>query len=217
MPPLKFCICAAFILVPASVLTQDTNTTTTQSELAGKADSIRSGYKDSIDHQLEIVVPSALMSLTFRGHAIGAERWTENCGPLPGRTTVERGQGVAMCRDPNSRIGDIYINGIYYTFSNDRLHSVDLDFASTDYEQLLRAFTAKFGRPDSTWVSEWQNRMGARFENHSAAWQRGPSILVLKHYGRSLDSGTGSLTSRDALRAEQQAADSAAEQVKQDL
>jgi hypothetical protein len=181
-----------------------------QADLAREADSVRAAYRDSVNGELQIQTPPALTPLTFRGHAIGDMNWmTKECNN-------PKYKGFTVCDDPDKNIGDVPTT-IYYLFSRDRLASVVLGFASESYEPILRAFTAKFGAPDSTWVDEWQNRMGARFDNHGVAWMRGRSVLVLRHYGGSLDQGSGTMTSQDVLREEQRAADSAAQRAKQDL
>ena len=159
---------------------------------------------------LELRLPAGLAPLTFRGHSIGDARW----GAMP----CERWKAIGMttCQDPEHQVGDTWVD-ISYGFSDERLAAVNLSFESQDYDRLSRAFTAKFGAPDSTWSEVLQNRMGAEFANTSAAWRRGGIVLTLKRYGSSLDHGRAVMRSEQAVTATQQAEDSAAQRAKRDL
>jgi hypothetical protein len=72
---------------------------------------------------------------------------------------------------------------IYYWFQHDLFKGLTITFASPDYAQMVAAYRAKFGEPDSTTLEGFQNRMGARFTSQLAVWRLGPDRLTVSEHG----------------------------------
>jgi hypothetical protein len=210
------CIYAALLLPAPSVLAQDTTIMRSEAESTRDADSIRAAYSDTISHANAAPPPSraagASRSLEIRGHRLGDSRWLKkNC------FKPSRGEGPLMCNDPDDKIGNMWAR-VGYVFTDDVLTSVVIYFDSYNYGSMRRAFEAKLGPPDSVTQSELQNELGAHFVNEKVKWlgQR-RELFELERYGTSLRGARGVYISEEAIRAMEQAKDSAAQRARRDL
>jgi len=100
-----------------------------------------------------------------------------------------KGQGTENCtRMFGAKIGRATVSPLIALFENGKLGNVYGASPISNFRELASAFEAKYGDAHNVDETEWQNRMGARFDNIVMSWQFGDGVLQLKARGRELDS-----------------------------
>jgi hypothetical protein len=149
--------------------------------------------------------------LEFRGHHFGDTVWTTERECIAWRGWSDR-----ICDDGWKMIGDVRAF-VSYAFKGRNLVMIHVTFPPEKFDDMVRAFAAKYGPPDSSWVDTVQTRAGARFSNPAAQWQDSAASLSVHQYGTQMDKGLASMISRAFLRSEEVRQDSVAQKAKRDL
>lgn len=73
-------------------------------------------------------------------------------------------------------------------FYNEKLYDLDGAFGNAAFDDLMNAFTSKYGEPVLR-VEKWQAKSGAMFDNDVAIWNFKGGTLKLSRIGVDLNSG----------------------------
>jgi hypothetical protein len=148
--------------------------------------------------------------LEFRGHHFGDTLFTTE------RECIAWRDYDRICDDGWKMLGSVRAF-VTYAFDRGKLVMVHVTFPPEKYDDMVRAFAAKYGQPDSSWVDTVQTRAGARFPNPTAQWQDSSASLSIHQYGTRMDKGLASMVSGAFLRSDQAQKDSTAQRAKRDL
>jgi hypothetical protein len=74
-------------------------------------------------------------------------------------------------------------------FSDDALASMHVSFYSSDFDSILAALVVRYGKPDDTTSPTIQTPVGAVYENTTASWRKGDSILRVQKYAGNINRG----------------------------
>lgn len=142
----------------------------------------------------------------FRGHHIGESAQDHFpyfdkgfvSGDQPYCTQKSELKAHVYCADltvyvPNQRylrLADVPINDLNYGFLDGRLYTVEMGFPAESFFALRTMLTGKYGPPGHDETAVVQNRLGAKFDSHTATWAFAEGTLFLREHSVDLRAGT---------------------------
>lgn len=105
------------------------------------------------------------------------------------------------------------------TLENDRVMVVVIKIRSSDFETLVEAMRARFGKATHDDKSVLQNAMGAKFDNRALVWTRrsADTVLMIEKRVEQIDTGRVSLFSNSFMDRNQKLHRNAAKERAKDL
>ena len=83
-------------------------------------------------------------------------------------------------------IAGIQVEALSSLFFDDKLHNISISIKQQFFGDVLSALEAKYGHGELQ-TQDFQNRMGAKFQNRVYVWRRGKSNLTASEYVGTLD------------------------------
>lgn len=74
-------------------------------------------------------------------------------------------------------------------FYSDALASMHVSFYSSDFDSILSALIARYGKPDETRSETLQTKVGAVYENTIVFWRKADSTLRVRKYAGNISTG----------------------------
>jgi hypothetical protein len=87
---------------------------------------------------------------------------------------------------------------ITFVFMNDKLGRILIIITPSDYSQIVRAMTTRFGKPAAIENADVTTRTGANFNNEITKWALPTGEIEAKKYSGSISSGQISFQSSEA-------------------
>lgn len=155
---------------------------------------------------LLIILSSALTGQTrerfeLRGMHLGDSVTTEieraqrlRCHETPGSV-----YGDESCMAADTHFAGVETFLISVETVDRKISAFRIDFSIYDSKVLLDAFTARWGKPDSTASRDWQNQMGAKFPNPVSLWQLSDGTLEVAQFGPSMRTSEAGITLKALL------------------
>lgn len=72
---------------------------------------------------------------------------------------------------------------------DNKLHHIEITFASNLFAEQLAIFTQRYGKPTSTEVRPWRSKGGAEFTNSTAMWKGEKISINIEERGDKVDQG----------------------------
>ncbi|MGV3486916.1 MAG: hypothetical protein ACO1RT_21050 [Planctomycetaceae bacterium] len=160
------------------------------------------------------VAPPPVVSFDIQGMRIGDPLTDEfaysHC------PAIDKGKADMYCSE------SIEIGGhevfVLFQFADFKLIGVSLSFKPDSYDQIVSAYTAKFGsKPHDLRVEELETRMGAKFENEIAVWNTDVGSFTVQKYAGSISDGSAILMTPQRLQLHERQRAEELEQLKSKL
>lgn len=122
--------------------------------------------------------------------------------PVDAKSFAYCGKRSAIIRECKDYLGKVAGKDASITSvtNNGLLYSLTVIFSHNDYDELLRAFSSKYGQPCKEEVGEVQNRMGAKFPERNTLWCFATGKMLLKEYVDDLNT-SGAIYRDDKVEA----------------
>lgn len=102
----------------------------------------------------------------------------------------------AICAQRNTWAG-VAIKSVVANFVDGRLARVNIVFDAARFEHVLEASKQRYGQPSMVSSTPVQTRMGARYENTVATWDRPGTVMALRRYAGTITESNASLMTRE--------------------
>lgn len=132
---------------------------------------------------------AAKRAFEFRGNTLGQPM---NFMPNP--------CSAASCYSFNDHIGESEVD-ISYGVIDGRMEGVTLFFKADEFDDLVTAFTAKWGKPTRVQSEPYHTQGGLKTTNTILTWSFAQGNLNLRHFGSSITDGTAAIYTTRYLRA----------------
>lgn len=90
------------------------------------------------------------------------------------------------CTDASATLAGVAMDWLIVSYNKRMLYRVMGASRNRQYDVLLAAFTAKYGRPSTT-TEKWQSKNGAAFDNAVCRWQFRDGMLEFKNFGSDVN------------------------------